>query len=555
MIPTMVPGSGGFGMREVVRRRTATVASMAVALLLAACGSTVAGARAAPLGGASAGMPAELGAGATTDETLADGSSAPASVDVAGATGPGATGSAAPRPSGARVATGAAAGPAGAASAPAADPGSGATASGGGASAQGVTDTAIKVGLAYDKNAGALNTAFGFAGIGQIDQRKAYEAIIDHINKTGGVGGRKLEPVYFVSDQLSGKTAEQNAQEACATWTQDNKVFATFSTGTTTLISCLNKAGVVQVGSSAGLLTSQDLAKFPLVVEIGVPATDSLGRFVVEDLVAQGFYREGRAPATTLAPLKYGLVAYDSPAFKAGAATMKAALAENGLKLSEEVYIARAETPDDIAREANDIRAAALRFKERGITHVQFLQTNNAFLGLTFFQSADKLDYRPRYGLTSADGAQALIGTLDAGGDGTSRRQFEKAVGMGHLPLRDVPVADYTGDAESPELRKCKEVLASAADGGFSDGARNKESIAAYVCDTAFYFKAAVEAGGPVVNTTSWKAGVSKITQMGSATTFLLRTEKQRDAPGAVRSFGYFTDCSCFHYTGPTRRV
>lgn len=425
----------------------------------------------------------------------------------------------------------------------------------GGTSAQGVTDTTIKIGLAYDKNAGALNTAFGFGGIGQVDQKRAYDLLLDHINANGGVAGRKLEAVYHELDSVAGKTPEQNAQETCATWTQDDKVFAAFDVGTATLNACLNKAGVVQTGTAFGDLTSDDLERFPNLVELGEPAADALGRLVGEDLFARDFYRRGRQPETAVAPYKIGLLAYDKPAFKAAGASLKAVLAEKGLKLSEELYIARAETPNDLGREANDTRAAALRFKERGITHVQFFQTSNAFLSLTFWQSADKLRYFPRYGLTSADGAQALIPTLDAAGDGTAARQLDMAMGTGYAPLRDVPVADYTGAAESPELRRCKEILEPASNGGFDDAARNKEFIAATFCDSAFYFKAAADAGGPVVNTASWARGVATISGLGSAKTFLLRTDRRRDAPGVIRGFAYFPDCGCFHYDTDPKRV
>src|SRR5437867_1963178 len=94
-----------------------------------------------------------------------------------------------------------------------------------------VTGGTIKIGLAYDKNAGALNQAYGFAGVGQIDGKRAWETLVDTVNKSGGVNGRQLEIVWHVLDQLDGKNQDTVAQEMCATYTQDNKVYAAFVTG------------------------------------------------------------------------------------------------------------------------------------------------------------------------------------------------------------------------------------------------------------------------------------------------------------------------------------
>lgn len=524
-------------------RRVAVAGVLVAAVLLAACGSTVDPDQAAftadgrPIEG---GNELDLSTGSSgvtidpvTGEVIARGGAAPGAGGGAGRSAPGAS-------SGPAGSSGGPGGPAG---------------SGGGTSAQGVTDGTIKIGLAFDRNAGSLNTAFGFAGVGQVDQKMAQDLMLEYINANGGVAGRMLEAVYYEGDSLSGKTVEQTSQEICATWTQDNEIFAAFGIGTDTLNACLNDAGVVQTGTGLGLLSSNEFERFPFIVEIGSPATDTLGQLLVEDMVAQDFYDEGRVPETAALPYKIGLIAYDDASFVAGAESLRTALGQNGLELADEVFITRAASAEDIGREANDIRAAVLRFKEQNITHVHFLQTGNAFLGFTFWQNADTQQYYPRYGLTSGDAAQALIPTMNSASPGSAGRTFEMAVGVGFKPLFDVPRADYSGDDESLALRQCKQIIEPASDGGYDDPARNKEAIAAQICDTALYFQAAMDAGGAVVNTSTWLQGVSTINELGSAGTFLLRTPNQRDAPGAVRSLAYFEDCSCFHYTSEQRRV
>jgi ABC-type branched-subunit amino acid transport system substrate-binding protein len=85
----------------------------------------------------------------------------------------------------------------------------------------GVTKDEIKVGITYpdlDAIRSVTNTNHG-------DYEKAYRAVIDDLNKKGGINGRKVVPVFAKIDPLG--TAP--AQEACIKLTEDEKVFAAMS--------------------------------------------------------------------------------------------------------------------------------------------------------------------------------------------------------------------------------------------------------------------------------------------------------------------------------------
>jgi len=527
-------------MRAARRRRTITVALVA-ALALAACGTTVPNAEQTLRAG-------NDGVG-SNNRTLATGGGGSGAVGTTGGAaggtgGVGGGGAAGTGPGGVGISAG----------------GDGAPGGGGGgggdlgASAAGVTDTTIKIGVVYDKSAGAINTAYGFAGIGQVDQKKAIELMIADINSSGGVAGRQLQPVWYVLDQTSSKTPEQDAQEACAAWTQDDHVFLAFDFGRNndTLNQCMTDAGVVQVTNSFGLADSSTFTRFPYMVDYASPAIDRMVRFQVESLFNQGFYSQAKGPAP--GGNKLGLIAYDDPAFHTAADALDDALAAKGLRLADKVFVQRDTTPAEIAPSVNAIKSAALRFKEEGITHVQFLMTSNAFGQLTFEEASDQLQYWPRYGLSSNDGAQALIATMEQASPGSSKRILSMAVGVGWTPLFDVPRADYTGDAESPALRHCKQVLADAG-GGFDDAARNQETIAAAFCDSYYYLRAAVNAGGSVVNQQSWLNGVATIDHMDAALGFGMTTTQRHEAMSEVRDMAFFDDCGCIHYISPLRGV
>ncbi len=410
-----------------------------------------------------------------------------------------------------------------------------------GASAPGVTDKEISVGIVYDESAGANNAAFGFAGIGQVDQRRSWEAVVADLNTRGGVAGRKVKIVFFSYDSTDPNlSTEALYQQICSTFTKDNKVFAAFLTGNETLKNCLSKANVVQIGG--GDDDSVELRKFPLVVQLSA-ASDRVVRFSVPRLEAMGFYKSGKE----VPGLKVGIMRYDEPAYARAAQVMRKTLEENGYSVADEVAIRKAQNTTQISDEFNAVRAAALRFKSAEISHVQFIADTSAFLPLIFMQNAEKQLYRPRYGLTSTDGGQALATLL--GGD--AQAQLSKAVLVGWFPIFDVRAQDYSGDATTPAFRRCKEVLeASGERFGEGDPTRNKEAIASLYCDTANYFKTAADLGGRTVTPQSWLKGVAQVKNMDSAMTFILTTtETRHDGVGGVKDDRWFDDCSCFKYT------
>jgi len=71
-----------------------------------------------------------------------------------------------------------------------------------------ITDTIIKVGLAYLEDPGTANAAAGFSGIGQLDQKRGWDALIKEINKNPPYG-RKVVPVYYsyTTDDVTSKGA------------------------------------------------------------------------------------------------------------------------------------------------------------------------------------------------------------------------------------------------------------------------------------------------------------------------------------------------------------
>ncbi len=413
------------------------------------------------------------------------------------------------------------------------------------ASSPGVTPTEIKVGLIYDKSAGSGNAAFGAAGVGQVDQKRAYDNLVADVNKRGGIGGRKLVPVYFAFDSADlTATVEVLEQKICTTFTE-TRVFVTFYGGQETFTRCMNKLRVVRIGVAP--VDSQLLAESPLLIVHNVNL-DRGGRFTTARLADRGFYQRGKNAEKVL---KIGLVRYDDASHACAAKVVRDELAGRGLTLTDEVAIKEATGGGDVQDEVNALRAAALKFKSDDITHVQFLSEGRAFMELIFMQNAEKQLYHPRYGLNSTSGGQALATLL--GGDAQS--QLGSALQVGWFPIFDVQKAEYSGTKTTQAFQRCIKVLEDGGERftGEGDPTRNKEAIAAQYCDQFNYLVAAAGAASPnLTPDTFMQQGAAAVGGLDSAGTFILSTTQRRDAYGGVKDGQFFDECTCFRYVNPT---
>src|SRR5207342_2016686 len=84
------------------------------------------------------------------------------------------------------------------------------------AAAPGVSKDEIKIGVTYPD----LDAIRDVTDISHGDYKTTYNAVIDDLNKKGGVNGRKVVPVFAPINPIG--TAP--AQEACLKLTEDEKV-------------------------------------------------------------------------------------------------------------------------------------------------------------------------------------------------------------------------------------------------------------------------------------------------------------------------------------------
>ena len=503
--------------------RVRVIALVAAMAMVAGCGSTVANAR-RPSGQAAVRASDDLDAGAdaTTDAT-------DAIIDAA-------TGAATRTVATARRAGGSSSPVASAAKSTAVGPG--------------VTADKIYVGRAYAVNSGAANAAIGATGITAGDPKRTAEIVIDDINAHGGVAGRKLEPVWHEIDGATTATNDVLFQQMCDTWTQDHKVFVGFAGGNDVMLQCGHSRNIALVNDD---LTSADAAtfrRFPYYVEIGTLNLDRLAAAEVAALKAQGFFSGWNAATGQAAggQAKVGIVTFDDSAFDhATDQVMVPALKSLGITVAAEDIrrVQPNQRVSDTAPQAAAVSSAVLKLRTDGVTHV-IVFDERGLLTLFFLQNAEAQGYRPRYGLNSQNGPQALMD-----GSGLPKRQLIGSKGVGWIPSLDLQAAQnprngpYANDAR----RRCYDLLASK---GMSFADANAESIAMGICAELWFVREAVKASGNVLNRSGFMDGVAKLgTSVQSTGTFATRySATQHDGAAAVRYYVFDEPCGCMKYTG-----
>jgi ABC-type branched-subunit amino acid transport system substrate-binding protein len=395
--------------------------------------------------------------------------------------------------------------------------------------AAGVTPTTIKIGVYTANGFGSFAAQFG-ASIATGNNTSQAQAVIDYLNKHGGIAGRKIVPVFHDFDITAAQTnIATEYQAACDTWVHDNRVYAMVTpvgTADDTLYECLSKAGVVTV--SAG--DSKDATFFQKYGDWFYEPTDmNLRRILVtmvDGLSGAGFF--GARP-------KIGVVFPDVPNDNAAVEHgLKPALARHGLKL-EAAFAA----PTDASAQPA-YKNAVLRFKAAGITHVLFTSASSPF---QFMADSESQQYHPRYGLESKNSPSTLQGISSASAQ-------RGAMGIGWQPMNDVDAAHDPGTISARQAL-CLKLM---KDSGQDTSARATAVFGLWYCDNLLFLRDAL-LHAPSFAPAGLRQGAESLTSLESATTFRSRLGPNllHDGACAYRVFAFKDDCSCYQYVSPLR--
>jgi hypothetical protein len=397
----------------------------------------------------------------------------------------------------------------------------------------------VGVGVASDSDAFA--NGLGVAGTGGGDQKAQMQAVADDVNKHGGVLGRKLVlvPHQYSTAQAASDPSNVNAA-ACATWTQDNHVYAVLMPLVTegTLLNCLAKAHIPLLNVGGGVdyplhyQTTYD--KYPGFFNLAQMVGDSYDRISIARLKLRGFF----TPWDTVqgqpgsAPVKVGLVGFDDADGALQLASQRAQLKANGITVRDTEVI---RCPRALAASVNCYQSAVLKFSSARVTHV-------FGVALLFMNQAQSQGYHPRYFV--ANSARVLA-------ENASPEQLEGAMGESYIPSYDVEPSEYPGDP-SPATTDCRRIMKSA---GIDISQPGVLFNALMVCDAFFYLRAGILSAGALGD--GWLVrGLEALgTRQQSTLTWVSSlSQRTHTTAQALRDLTYRKDQKRWYYADRTNR-
>lgn len=509
-------------MRSGVRPGRLAIASSVLAVLAAACSTT---AKHAP-GGASS-----VNAGGGGLSATVPGASGPTSSSGSGATGSGTSGGSS-NVGGTPASSGGSPGVGGAPGGAAAGGGIVAT----GAVGPGITAKTITVGMHLaDPSQDAALTAIGVKGVTTGDEKGESNAFIAYINAHGGVAGRKLVPIfqYYATNSQS---FSQQYEQACAAFTQDNKVFAAISTSEyqqlDVLATCLKNAGSLLIFQNRLLWDQQVFNGFaPFVYSPSYLRGDRWG-VIIDELAAQGYF--GRNA-------RVGLIYMNTPAvIRVKDRIIKPRIAAHGAKVVAETSMPEYDSLAGLSDASSATSSAVLQFRSANVTHVFAVGTNGT--AYTFFPpQAESQGFRPRYGFDSTEIPQIAAANAP-------KAQLHGALGTGWWPTYDVDTPQDPGG--NPATALCNSILANA---GIHPNSRFAENDAIDLCDSLFFLTTNMNVA-PQLTVAGFRTAVDHLGS-GYRSPFTFSTEfspGRYDGASAVRPEAFDDTCGCWKYTGPT---
>ena len=383
-----------------------------------------------------------------------------------------------------------------------------------------------------------LTAAFAAVGAEQssatTDERLIAQTFIDHLNAEGGIAGRQIVPVFHETNPADGTFASQ-AQAACATFTEDNQVFAVLSSsvgGSDAMLACLAPKSTPLVEGNFWVFDETYFRENRgLLYQPGRMMADRWVRAYVDGLERAGYLAEGRQGL--------GLLRFDHPVFvRMADNVLKPRLAELGYELTDEVEIQSPRGLSDFGSMAAELNSAVTRFRLSGVTHVMMLE-NAGIMPFFLFDQAESQGYRPRYALSSSD----VPATQARQGD---PNQLQGSVAIGWM----TSAADQYGEdvqSQSALADRCEAIMEAAGltGGGFYDLPR---------CDALHLLRAALDRA-PALTASGLLAGVEALGESyGGAIAGEGRTRfgpGRYDGPDVVRQLDYDLACECYVYNGP----
>jgi ABC-type branched-subunit amino acid transport system substrate-binding protein len=396
----------------------------------------------------------------------------------------------------------------------------------------GVTDKTVTLGFQYVDVGTGTGAVLG-EDVSLGDPQAQAKAVQKWINENGGMGGKKLELVYYgapYANYVNNPQAEYN--KICTYFTEDHKVLGVaVYVPDETLARCLARRDVISVanGYSLDRKVYDDLSAH--YYSPGSMSQDRGAQVGVAGLHGAGFFKDA----------KIGLLRYDTAVYKRAEVTLKRALATKGLAVAETFQVSASDT----STATRDAGAAVLKFRQEGVTHVMALDNSGGIL-FAFMNAAENQGYRPFYGLTTNNAPNGLRELAPA-------KQLEKATAVswwwGDVGNDAGNKKHQTPPALPSSLNLCLKIM---QDAGVDLSGRAATGSATITCDQLLFLKTLTDRSGAPHSADMRVAADALGSSYSSPITYASSFGPGRhDAARVTRLIRYDAACTCFRYAGP----
>ncbi len=313
----------------------------------------------------------------------------------------------------------------------------------------------ISLGVLYAVNDGAEQA--GINNGNTITPGRVMHAYVDDWNHSGGIGGRRIDPVY-VGMHSYDNSYEGQLAAACSSFTEDNHVAAVLMQlqyYSEQLLNCLGRAHVPLISGDFVAPDRQDARRFPLFVTPLTQVGEDRESAVVRHLAADGFLTSRS---------RVGVIVEDCPVDnRIYGNGVVPALRQAGVPLTSTFRTQCFQSIQDFGTQTSQMSSAVLQFRQDGVDRVMVVSAGaEANIVFAFSEVAENQGYRPGYALSTVAIPIAL--QLNA-----PPQQMQNMRGVGWIPVLDTtekaqaPVTP-TGRACLQRLRRQGVVTQTATD-------------------------------------------------------------------------------------------
>jgi hypothetical protein len=365
------------------------------------------------------------------------------------------------------------------------------------------------------------------------------DALINALNKQGGIDGRQIKVVFAHTD-TGGSDWAGEFQAACATFTQDNHVDAVLGYAfdyAPAFESCLAQKGIPHISDSYAVTSDAEMAKYPLYWSLSTPPIEQREMAKYEGAMNTGVLTPSNKLGVILDTCAGNQAAWQGAVLPF--------LQAHHINVAPPFTIACGTGQNaGIVATVGSLTNVLLRFRSEGVNRISFETAEGPALLLSSIE-AQAQGYHPDWIVSSLAGLSVI------GGE-TPIPQMQHTYGFGWMPSQDTP-PQYTPTKNAAQ-RRCLSLLHSQKE--YPKAAA--DYIYAYdACEAVFVYADALERNGGDTTGTAVSQAIASIGTSFQSTLNLdgrsdFSAARHNDVPMVYKPINWDGDCHCFRYGSQT---